>query len=151
MRSRNVPSRSAFAREPMMSARAEKVNHLGAIDELELGKGHDAVAVERGLEGEVEAVEGFDGGKARHQEGRLDPATLAQRELLEKDLIEGADAVDLALLDTPDGGVEDLERARHAEADEATLDAVEGRGVVRHDRPPILLGWSLARRSPTAW
>src|SRR5215207_2932315 len=96
---------------------AEKVDHLGAIDELEFGQGHDAVAVERGLEGEVEALEGFDGGEARYHEGRLNPATLAKRELLDEDLIEGADAVDLALLDAPDGGVEDLEGARHPETD----------------------------------
>ena len=32
----------------------------GAVDELELGERHDAVLVERGLEGEVEAGEGLD-------------------------------------------------------------------------------------------
>jgi hypothetical protein len=40
------------------------VQDLGAIDELELGERHDAVLVEQGLEGEVEAGERLDGGRA---------------------------------------------------------------------------------------
>ena len=38
------------------SRRAEKVHDLGAGDEVELGERHDAPSVERGLEGEVEAL-----------------------------------------------------------------------------------------------
>ncbi len=34
---------------------ADEVDHLAAIDEVELGKRQDTVAVERGLEGEVES------------------------------------------------------------------------------------------------
>jgi hypothetical protein len=37
------------------AGRPEKVNDLAAVDELELGEGEDALAIERGLEGEVEA------------------------------------------------------------------------------------------------
>ena len=37
---------------------AEEVDHLVAIDEVELSKGENAVAVERRLEREVEAGEG---------------------------------------------------------------------------------------------
>ena len=46
------------------AGRAEEVDDLGAVDELELGERQDAVAVERGLEGEVEAGERLDGGAA---------------------------------------------------------------------------------------
>ena len=34
---------------------SEEVHHLGAFDELQLSQRHDAMLVERGLEGEVEA------------------------------------------------------------------------------------------------
>ncbi len=42
---------------------AEDVNHLVTVDELQLGEGQNAVAVERRLEGEVEAGECLDRGK----------------------------------------------------------------------------------------
>ena len=45
------------------AALADEVDHLVAVDEIEAGKGHDAVAVERGLEGEVEARQGLNGGE----------------------------------------------------------------------------------------
>jgi hypothetical protein len=35
------------------------MNHFGSIDELELNKRHDAIAIERRLEGEVEPFEGL--------------------------------------------------------------------------------------------
>ena len=41
--------------------RAEEMHDLGASDEVELGERHDAVPVERGLEGEVEALNVFGG------------------------------------------------------------------------------------------
>ena len=40
------------------------MKHLVAVDELELGESQDTVAVERGLEGEVEAGQSLDGGPA---------------------------------------------------------------------------------------
>ena len=43
------------------AGRANEMQDLGAIDEAELGERHDAVLVERRLEGEVEA--GRDGGR----------------------------------------------------------------------------------------
>src|SRR5262249_21009466 len=63
------------------AGRTEKVHDLVARDELELGKGEDALAVERRLEGEVEPGEGLDGGEASHDQRRLDAAVLAQRHL----------------------------------------------------------------------
>ena len=52
------------------AGRAEEVHDLGAVDELQLGERQDAVAVERGLEGEVEAGERLDGGEPRHHRAR---------------------------------------------------------------------------------
>ena len=114
---------------------------------FELGQRQDAVAIERGLEGEVEAGERLDRGEARHQERCLDAAVLAQGEFLDQELVEGPDAVDLALLDAPQGGIEHFECARHPEPDEAALDAVDRcGGSVGHERPPI----PPARCSPMA-
>ena len=52
------------------AGRTEQMHHLGAVDELQLGERQDAVAVERGLEGEVEAGERLDGGQPRQQQAR---------------------------------------------------------------------------------
>jgi hypothetical protein len=38
----------------------EEVDDLAALDELEFGQGQNALAIERRLEGEVEAVERLD-------------------------------------------------------------------------------------------
>ena len=43
--------------------RPDEVNHLGAVDELQLSQGEDPVAVERGLEREVEAGKRLDVGQ----------------------------------------------------------------------------------------
>jgi hypothetical protein len=133
------------------AGRPEKVHPFGAINELEFRQRQDAVAIQRGLEGEVEALQGFDGRQARHHQRRLHAAVLAQRELLDQDLVEGADGVDLALLHAPERGIEHLERSGHPETNETALDAVNHRAGVRHDRPPLLLGSPAARRSPMAW
>ena len=61
------------------AGRAEQMHHFGAVDEGELGERQDAVAVERGLEGEVEAGERLDGGQPRQQQRGLDAAVLADR------------------------------------------------------------------------
>jgi hypothetical protein len=64
------------------AGRADEMQHLGAVDELELGERHDAVLIERGLEGEVKAGEGLDGGEPRHDQRGFDATVLAQGELL---------------------------------------------------------------------
>ena len=83
----------------------------------------------------------------------LIPPVLAHGELLDQDLVERADGVDLALLDAAHGLVEHLERARHAQGHQASLDAVErgGLGIAdggAHGRPPAPAAASL---SPIAW
>ena len=119
------------------------------VDALDASQ--DALAVERGLEGKVEPGQRLDRGQARDQQGGLHAAVLAQRQFLGQDHVEGGQAVDLAPLDAPDRRVEHLQGARHAQADQAALDAVEGRGDTgggaAHRWPPI----PPASRSPTAW
>ena len=100
-----------------------------AIDEVELGEGQDAVAVERRLEGEVEAGERLDGVQASHDEGGLDAPVLADRELLGEQPLDRLERAELTTLELAYGGVDHLERARHPEADQGLLDAVEQRAV----------------------
>ena len=52
------------------AGRAEEVHHLAAGDEAELRQRQDAVAVERGLEGEVKARQGLDRRQPRHAQSR---------------------------------------------------------------------------------
>ena len=108
------------------SGRADEMQDLGAIDEAEFGERHDAVLIERRLEGEVEAGERFDGGQARHDERRLDATVLAQGELLSEqgvDRFERGHSI-LAAFKAPHG-VEDFDGARHFEADHGLLDALD--------------------------
>jgi hypothetical protein len=118
------------------AGRAEQMDHLVAVDEVELGERQDAVAVERRLEGEVEAGERLDGRKPRHHQGGLDAAALAQRQLLGEQRLDRLEWAYLAALELADGGVDHLERPRHAEADQGVPDAVEHRagriGAGRH-------------------
>jgi hypothetical protein len=112
--------------------RAQEVDHLAAGDEAELGQGEDAVPVERGLEGEVEAGEGFDGPQAAHAQGRLDAAVLAQGQLFGEQDVDGLQSADLALLEAAHDVVERLQRARHLQAHQVTANAVEhGRTELR--------------------
>lgn len=87
------------------SWRAEKVYDFAAGDEPELGKCQDAVAVERGLEGEVEAGQRLDRPEASHAERRLDPAVLAQREFFRQENVDGFEGRDLTLFEPAHGMV----------------------------------------------
>ena len=70
-----------------------------------------------------------------------------KRQFLGEQIVDGLDAVDLALLDAAQRGVEHLERARHLQADQAVADIVDARGWrgERHGRP------AFASCSPIAW
>ena len=118
------------------------MHDLGAGDEVELGERHDAAAVERGLEGEVEALQRL----RRRQPGGLerdaDAAGLAGGVLFGQERVDGLERADLAALELAHGVVERLQRAGHAQADEAGADAVERLG---HRAAP-----SPARRRATA-
>src|SRR3954466_15003458 len=104
---------------------ANKVDGLGAVYELQLGEGHDAVLVKRGLEGEVEAGQCFDRGQPGHLQSHFDAPVLTQRQFLcEKD-VHRFQRRGFAALDAAQGDVEDFERARHSQADEIALDAID--------------------------
>ena len=80
------------------------------------------MAVERGLEREVEALQGLDRGQAGGVQRHLDPAALAGGVFLEQQLIDRVEGGELALLEALQHLVEDLECARHAQADQGVAD-----------------------------
>ena len=64
-----------------------------SVDEVECCKGGDAIAVERRLEGEVEAGQRLDRGQPGHLQRRFDAPALADRQLLGEqrfDRLDGA-------------------------------------------------------------
>src|SRR5689334_13798338 len=125
-----------------------EVDDVMTVDELELGQGQDAVAVERGLEREVEAGQGFDGEQSAHLECSPHPPALAQGQFLTQQRLQGLWSADLTALQTTQDMIEHLQRPRHFEADEVAADPVNEAGwgsSVHHDAPP-----SAASRRPTA-
>jgi hypothetical protein len=122
--------------------RAQEVDHLAAGDEAELGQGEDAVPVERGLEGEVEAGEGLDRRQAAHAQGRLDAAVLPQGQLFGEQDIDGLQGTDLALLEAPHDVIERLQRTRHLQAHQIIADAIEHRGAQLSGGAHARLSWA---------
>ena len=101
-----------------------------------------AVAVERGLEGEVEAVECLGRREAGGLERDRDPAALAGGMLLGQQAVDGLERGELAALDPAHGVVEGLQGPGHAQADQARTDPVQR---LAHDA-----ALSPARRRATA-
>jgi hypothetical protein len=124
------------------AGRAEEVHDLGPGDEVELGERQDAAPLERGLEGEVEALERLRRREAGGLERDADAAVLAGGVLLGEEAVDGLQRGELAALDPAHGVVEGLEGPGHAQADQAGADAVEG---LAHD-----VALSPARRRATA-
>ena len=77
----------------------DQMDGFGAIDELQPGKRHDAVPVERRLEREVEPGERLDRGQARHLQSHFDTPVLTQRDLLGEQDIDSLERGRLATLD----------------------------------------------------
>ena len=118
---------------------AQEVDDLAAVDELELRQGKDAVAVERGLEAEVEAGEGLEAGQPPHLERRLDAPAFAQGELFAQERVDRLERADFAALELAHDVIEHLERARHFEPHQMSADLIDGarHGIVAsHARLP---------------
>src|SRR3954468_3346003 len=123
------------------AGRAKEMYDFFAIDELQLGQRHNAVLVERRLEGKVEACECLDGGEPGHDESGLDAPVLAQHQFLREQRIDGLDRGDLALLDATQSDIQDLDGARHLEPDHGLFDALDKRsnniGMHAYRQPPF--------------
>jgi hypothetical protein len=134
------------------SWRSEEVDDLATGDEAELGERQDAITVERWLEGEVEAGEGFDGSEAAHAQRGLDPAVLAKGQLFREEDVDGLKGGDLALLKPTYDMIEGFKGPRHLQADEVVPDPIDRRRRDvqggRHGRRSWVRSWAIAR--PTA-
>ena len=121
------------------AGRAEEMDDLKAIDELELGEGEDALAVERGLEGEVKAGERLDRGEAPHAQRRLDTTVLAHRQLLGEEHVDQLERAGLPAFELAHRMIEHFQRPWHSQSDQGAPDALEDRQAFArrdHGRPP---------------
>jgi hypothetical protein len=121
---------------------------LAVLDEVAGGEGLDLLAVERGLEREVEAGQGLEGEQPAHLERGPDPPTFAQGQFLTQQRLQRLRRADLTAFQAAQDMIEHLQRPRHFEADEVAADPVNqaGWGGSAHDDAPP----SAARRRPTA-
>jgi hypothetical protein len=122
------------------------VRHFVSVDEVETGERHDPVAIERWLEREIEAGERLDRREPGHSQRRLDPAALAQRELLGEEPLDRLDGRELAALELLDQVIEGFQGGRRAQADQTAPDPLDRR--LRQSLAPHEA--ALARRLPTA-
>jgi hypothetical protein len=127
---------------------ADEMDHLAAIDEVELGECQDTVAIERGLEGEVEAGQRLDDTQPSHLERGLDAAGLTDGEFLGQQHLDRLDGADPTALDLLDQVVEGFQSTRHAQTDQVAADPLNWgirRELARHGPAP-----TPARRRATA-
>ena len=130
------------------AGRPQQVHHLVAGDEVELCERQNALPVERGLEREIEARQRLDRAQACHLQRRLDPAALAQGQLLGQQGVDRLQCADLAALDLAHGVVEHLQGTRYPQADQVAPHPLEGDRdgqFLPHFQMP-----RSARRCPTA-
>ncbi|KAG5735224.1 hypothetical protein E4T56_gene17581, partial [Termitomyces sp. T112] len=80
------------------AGRPEKMKHFGPVDKLELRQRGDAMSVERRLEGEVEAFNGFDRQETRGAQRHADAPPFAQVQFLGQQIVDGLDGADLTFL-----------------------------------------------------
>ena len=99
------------------SGRAEQVHRLGPLDELQLRQGHDPVAIERRLEGKVEAFQGLDRNQPRGVQGDSHPSILTRGVFLDQQRVDGFDNSDFPLFQAAQGLIEDLQCSWHAQGD----------------------------------
>ena len=124
------------------------MDHLMAVDEVELCQGENAVAVQRGLEREVKARQRLDRGQPGHRQRRLDAAPVADGEFLGQQGINRLKRRDFTALELRHDMIQHLQRPRHAQGDEMGAYPLEQGGCqigASHRRAP-----RCARRRPTA-
>jgi hypothetical protein len=80
------------------------------------------------LEREVVSCQRLHGVDPAHAQCRADAALLAEGRFLEQQLLHSLEGRDLAAVEPGYAVIDDLDRARHLEADHAAFDAIEQRG-----------------------
>ena len=108
------------------AGRAEQVHGLAAVDEAEFGQGEDAVAVEAGLEAEVEGLQGLDPGQARGHQLGADTPGFAPAIFFTEQAVEGFQGGELLAFHLVEDIVEDFQGSGHLEVDQVLFDLFQG-------------------------
>ena len=95
--------------------RAEQDHVLAAVQEAELVQALDLLALDAGLEGEVELIERLHSRQPRRAHGGLETAVVAQHDLGVQQLLDGLGRRDRAAVGVREDAVDGLQRARHLE------------------------------------
>ena len=85
---------------------------FASLDEVELGQGGDSLPVERGLECEVEAFDGFDGEELRGSQCDVDSSRFALGTIFAEEGVDGFDGCGFALLEALQSGAPSASRAQ---------------------------------------
>ena len=124
------------------------MNHFMPVDEVECGKGGDAIAVERRLEGEVEAGQRLDRGQPGDLQRRLDAPAFSDGQLFGEQCLDRLDGAELAALDALHQVIKHFEGAWHTQSDEmlaGLLDRGSRQGINLHGWGPVVASrWATA-------
>ena len=112
----------------------QQMDHLAPFDEGQFGQGHDPVAVEGRLEGEVEAFECLHRQQPGSLQGNGHAFRFALRAFLRQQPVDGFEGRDPALFQGPDDQGKCFRGMGHPEADRAVGKSFGNRG---HRAPPI--------------
>ena len=131
------------------AGRAEEDDVLPALHEAEFVERVDLFALDRRLEGEVEVRQGLHARQPAGAHGRLEAATVAQRDLGGQEPLDGLGRGRAAALDPGEHAVQRLERAGHLQVGELGRDPLPARRPP-HRTPPATRAYSASGRRSTS-
>jgi hypothetical protein len=115
---------------------AEEDDVLPALDEAELVEALDLPALDRGLEGEVEVLEGIHRGQSGGSHGGLQAPVVAQGDLGAEEALDRLGRADPAAVDAGQDRIQGLQRPGHLEIGQHGADPVATGETIRLHRPP---------------
>ena len=122
--------------------RAEQVDGLATVDEAEFGQGEDAIAVETGLEAEVEGLQGLNPGEARGQQLGADAPGFAPGIFFGEQAVQGFQGGELLAFHLVEYAIEDFQGGGHLQVDQVLFDRLQGADGV-HARVSRALAWPM--------
>ena len=118
------------------AGRAEQDDVFPPIDEAEIVKAVELLALERGLKREIKVGESLHGREARGPHGGLEAAVIAQRDVRAEQGFDGLSGLEVPAVHLGEDRVEGLEGAGHLQIGELRTDPVAEHGGGFHARPP---------------
>jgi hypothetical protein len=100
------------------------MDDFGAPDKVELSKGRDAFAIQRRLEAEVEAFQGFDGQQLGCAQRYVNSPCLTRAVFFRQKAVDSLNGSDLTLLKSLYCMIKSFERAGHLQPDHCASDPV---------------------------